>query len=109
MGLLLWVWFGRGHYSSLIITITVYRFSVGYGSAIVGVVWKRVITPAAICAHTPTEGSLKAVKVEFSLPPACYATMAVRELVKMDTSAAFQTTLNTVDPAPKDAEPHPPM
>lgn len=42
----------------------------------------------------PSEGSLKAVKVEFSLPPACYATMAIRELVKMDTSPAYQTTLN---------------
>lgn len=63
--------------------------------------------PSCHSAHTHTEGSLKAVKVEFSLPPACYATMAVRELVKMDTSAAFQTTLNTVDPTPSVVEPHP--
>ena len=41
-----------------------------------------------------TVGSLKALKVEFTLPPASYATMAIRELIKMETSPSFQTSLN---------------
>jgi tRNA pseudouridine13 synthase len=50
--------------------------------------------------HCRTEGSLKAVKVEFSLPPACYATMVIRELIKMDTSPGYQTTLNDAETGP---------
>ncbi|GFN76200.1 pseudouridylate synthase 7 homolog [Plakobranchus ocellatus] len=40
------------------------------------------------------KGKFKAVVLQMILPPSCYATMALREVLKVDTSAAHQTSLN---------------
>ncbi|XP_007425614.1 pseudouridylate synthase 7 homolog [Python bivittatus] len=47
--------------------------------------------PAALAR----EGKYKALKMEFSLPPSAYATMAIREVLKLDTSIKSQSQLNT--------------
>ncbi|XP_034074678.1 pseudouridylate synthase 7 homolog [Gymnodraco acuticeps] len=41
------------------------------------------------------EGKHRALRMEFSLPPSTYATMAIREVLKVDTSIKKQTQLNT--------------
>ncbi|XP_073308968.1 multisubstrate pseudouridine synthase 7 isoform X2 [Primulina huaijiensis] len=41
-----------------------------------------------------TQENLTALKLSFILPASCYATMAVRELLKTSTSVAFHKTLN---------------
>uniref|UniRef100_A0A8C6YB03 Pseudouridine synthase 7 n=1 Tax=Naja naja TaxID=35670 RepID=A0A8C6YB03_NAJNA len=46
--------------------------------------------PAALA-----RGKYKALKMEFSLPPSAYATMAIREVLKLDTSIKSQSQLNT--------------
>lgn len=40
------------------------------------------------------EESQMALKLSFTLPASCYATMAVRELLKTSTSVAFHKSLN---------------
>ena len=42
----------------------------------------------------PGTGKYKALKMELCLPSSTYATMAVREVLKCNTSAAYQATLN---------------
>ncbi|XP_055011844.1 pseudouridylate synthase 7 homolog, partial [Boleophthalmus pectinirostris] len=42
-----------------------------------------------------TEGKYRALRMEFSLPSSTYATMAIREVLKLDTSIKKQTELNT--------------
>ncbi|XP_038054168.1 pseudouridylate synthase 7 homolog isoform X2 [Patiria miniata] len=43
-----------------------------------------------------SDGKLSALRLEFTLSSSCYATMAIREVLKIDTSAAHQSTLNPV-------------
>ena len=43
-------------------------------------------------------GMYKALSVEFSLPPSSYATMAIRELLRMDTSSHYQSLLESSQP-----------
>ncbi|XP_045115933.1 pseudouridylate synthase 7 homolog isoform X4 [Portunus trituberculatus] len=51
-----------------------------------------------------TEGPNKGVIVEMTLPSSSYATVALRELLKMETSSQFQATLNTVEYTPRNRD-----
>lgn len=45
------------------------------------------------CMKTSGGGDRRALQIEFTLPASCYATMAVRELTKASSSAAFQKSM----------------
>ncbi|CAL2269459.1 unnamed protein product [Prunus armeniaca] len=47
----------------------------------------------SLCDTNPQE-TQTALKLSFTLPASCYATMAIRELLKTSTSVAFHKTLN---------------
>ncbi|XP_068340682.1 multisubstrate pseudouridine synthase 7-like isoform X2 [Pyrus communis] len=47
----------------------------------------------SLCDTNPQETQM-ALKLSFTLPASCYATMAIRELLKTSTSVAFHKTLN---------------
>ena len=73
-------------------------------------IYTTLVLFSSLCMHSlslslslspPTiEGKLKGVKLEFSLPSSSYATMVIRELTHMDTSSAYQSTLNPLVPGP---------
>ncbi|KAJ8301532.1 hypothetical protein KUTeg_020519 [Tegillarca granosa] len=48
------------------------------------------------------DGKFKALKIEMSLPASCYATMGVREILKCETSSAYQKKGN--DPSYKGSD-----
>ncbi|CAL5339704.1 unnamed protein product [Camellia sinensis] len=55
----------------------------------------RVEVPQQLSAdHSNAEEVKTALKLSFTLPASCYATMAIRELLKTSTSVAFHKTLN---------------
>lgn len=47
------------------------------------------------------DGQFKAIVVKFSLSSSQYATMALRELMKSETSSAYQSTLNAESTMPE--------
>ena len=58
---------------------------------------------AAACVHGA--GRFTALQLSFALPPSCYATMLIRELLKAPTSAAFHRGIGAHEDVPGAAAP----
>lgn len=54
---------------------------------------EKVLEVGSLSDTNPQETQM-ALKLSFTLPASCYATMAIRELLKTSTSVAFHKTLN---------------
>ncbi|KAH7661468.1 Pseudouridine synthase TruD protein [Dioscorea alata] len=54
----------------------------------------KLSTEIDLPCNSDTPSAKTALKLEFTLPSSCYATMAMRELLKASTSVAHQKTIN---------------
>lgn len=68
-----------------------------YGALLFSWNWpfRNIIYLGFFFTFLSSEGKDRALRMEFSLPPSTYATMAIREVLKLDTSIKKQTQLNT--------------
>lgn len=57
--------------------------------------------------HKGSNGRYNALCLHFTLPPASYATMCIREITKQDTSSNFQRGLNALGPGQDQSIPKP--
>lgn len=55
--------------------------------------------------ETTEDGALRSLLVQFELPSSTYATMVLREILKEDTSSAYQAKLGQQRAAAADAKP----
>lgn len=58
------------------------------------VVTDKEALSGALEPESVPDGKYLALQLEFTLPTSTYATMALREVLRSDTSSAYQSTLN---------------